>query len=108
MTATYQVTAQKTIDSDVIIIGDFVDEQSADRCVHDIYEDGEYDVISVSKNEWQYPYAEKATVVNEYTKKTFYFGKALNIIYGNNTFGFNNDVFQKINEQQFKNKEEEK
>lgn len=108
MAVMYRVTAQKTLDGEVIIIGDFVDEQSADRCVHDIYEDGDYDVISVSKTEWSYPYAEKATVVNEYTRKTFYFGKAVNVMFENGVFGFNNDVFQKIDEQNFKKGEKEK
>ena len=102
MATTYRVTAQKTLNDEVIIIGDFSDEQSADQCVHDIYEDGDYEIISVSKNEWQYPYAQKATVVNEYTRKTFYFGKAVNVMYGNGVFGFDNDAFQKFKEEKGK------
>lgn len=110
----YRVTVQKSVDDDPIIVSDFNDEESADQLVTDLYNKGEYDIISITKTEiknltkYNYPYVQKATFVSEYNVKTFYSGKALNALYGNGILGFDIQQFKKINEQQFKNKEKEK
>lgn len=99
----YRVTVQKSINDDPIIIKDFNDKESADQLVAELYNEGEYDIISISKSELSYPYAEKPTCVHEYNVKTFYFGKAVNTLYGDGIFDL--QAFKKINEQKFKNKE---
>lgn len=104
----YRVTVQKSINDDPIIIKDFNDEKQADQLVAELYNEGEYDIISISKSELTYPYAGKATFVHEYNVKTFYCGKAANALYGNGVLGFDLQAFKKINEQQFKKGEKEK
>lgn len=92
----YRITAQKSVDDDPIIIKDFNDKELADQLVAELYNEGEYDIISVSKSEWSYPYAEKATLVHELNVKTFYCGKAANALYGNGVLGFDVQAFKKI------------